>query len=202
MDILDEHAEQAGRKAPGKRHEVTALLRQAADGDSDAFDRLVPLVYEELKRLAGSRLKSERDGHTLDATALVHEAYLHLVDQTRVQWQSRSHFFAIASRAMRRILIDYAKMKNAAKRGGGVPALSLEAAAELLTDQRADELVALDEALDRLADFDERGAQVVQYRFFGGLENQEIADLLGVSEVTVRRSWTMAKAWLRRELAP
>jgi RNA polymerase sigma factor (TIGR02999 family) len=191
----------AGDEDSGTRHDITALLRQAADGNASAFDTLLPLVYEELKRLAGSKLRLERDGHTLNATALVHEAYLQLVDQTQIEWQSRSHFFAIASRAMRRILIDYAKMKKAAKRGGGAPSISLDAAAEFLSDEQADELVALDDALEELATFDERGAKVVQYRFFGGLSNQEIADLLGTSEVTVRRSWTMSKAWLRRELS-
>lgn len=184
---------------------VTQLLHQASKGNQDAFNKLLPLVYEELKQLARKKLRAEREGHTLNATALVHEAYLKLVDQKEVEWQSRTHFFAIASQAMRRILIDYAKLKKAGKRGGGAPHVSLEAAeskspGEIFSDDQANELIALDDALNRLAEFNQRGAEVVQYRYFGGLSHGEIADVLGTSEITVRRAWIMAKSWLRREL--
>jgi RNA polymerase sigma-70 factor, ECF subfamily len=193
------------RDEPG---EITRLLQQVSQGGGgrDAFDRLIPLVYGELVALARHRLRRERQGHTLDTAALVHEAYLKLVDQTRAEWRSRHHFFAVASEAMRRILIDYAKQRRAEKRGGGHGHLPLDEAGDvpsgggLLAEQQAEELIALDEALTRLAEFNPRGAQIVQYRFFGGLSHEEIADVLGASERTVRRSWTVAKAWLRREL--
>lgn len=187
--------------------EITLLLRRAAEGDGGAFDQLLPLVYDHLKVLARRRLAPHR-GHTLTPTALVHEAYLKLVDHTAVEWQSRAHFFAIASSAMRQILIDYARTRQAAKRGGGATHLPLDEGHELSIDEhffadgRAEELLALNDALDRLASFDERGAKVVQYRFFGGLTNRETADVLGASEVTIRRAWTMAKTWLRAELNP
>ncbi len=186
--------------------EITGLLHQAAQGDPNAFDRLLPLVYEELSRIASAKLRLERPGHTLNTTALVHEAYLKLVDQTRAQWRNRHQFFAVASEAMRRILIDYAKRRNASKRGGDVAHVALHEAEEvaageaLLTEAQATELVALDEALIRLAVFNPQGARVVQYRFFGGLSNEEVAEVLGTSDRTVRRAWTVAKAWLRREL--
>ncbi len=192
-----------GADGPG---DVTRLLQEASRGDKTAFDQLLPLVYDELKRVARGKLRYERTGHTLNTTALVHEAYLKLVDQSRVEWQSRTHFFAIASQAMRRILIDYAKMRKAAKRGGEARHLPLEAAEEaslsdaLFSEEQAGELLALDEALHRLARFNRRGADVVQYRFFGGLSHQEVSEVMGVSEITVRRSWTLAKSWLRREL--
>lgn len=192
--------------AAQRRTDVTLLLRKASSGDKDAFDQLLPLVYDELKRLAHGRLRHEREGQTLNTTALVHEAYLKLIDQTHVEWQSRSHFFAIASQAMRRILIDYAKARKRIKRGGDARQVPLDAVDSarareaLFSPQQATELLALDEALERLARFNRRGADVVQYRFFGGLAHQEIAEVLGVSEITVRRSWTVARAWLRREL--
>ncbi len=187
--------------------DVTRLLREASEGRRESFDRLMPLVYAELKRVARARLHSQREGHTLTPTALVHEAYLKLVDQTRVEWQSRAHFFAIASKAMRQILIDYAKRKTAGKRGGGAVHVSFEEQTDSgprgdrgIEDHQAEGLLALDEALTRLAAFDERGATVVQYRFFGGLTHREVADVLGASEVTVRRAWAAAKAWLGQEM--
>lgn len=172
----------------------------------DTTESLVVAAYDELKRLAHEKLRYERDGHTLNTTALVHEAYLKLSQQTRVTWRSRTHFLAVASQAMRRVLVDYARQRGATKRGGGEPPLRLEL---LAADQpaaapdRGDavDLLALDDALDRLAQFNDRGARVVEYRFFGGLSHQEIAELLGISEISARRVWTMAKAWLRRELA-
>lgn len=184
--------------------EVTLLLRRASAGDRTAFAQLFPLVYDELKALARHKLSFERDGHTLGATALVHEAYLRLAGQADADWQSRSHFLAVAAQAMRRILVDYARRRGAGKRGGGAAALPLEAAdAEgpaWLPDEDSERLVALDDALERLGAFNERGAQVVSYHFFGGLTFAEIGAVLGVSEVTARRSWSMARAWLGREL--
>jgi RNA polymerase sigma factor (TIGR02999 family) len=181
-------------------HELTALLEQASAGNVDALNRLLPFVYEELRALAHKRLRFERADHTLNTTALVHEAYLKLVDQTRVQWQNRAHFFAIASRAMRRILMDYAEMKKAAKRGGAAHAIPLEAAGLVVTSADPDELLALDQALNRLAAFNARGADVVVYRFFTGLSYDEIAEVMGTSPVTVRRAWDAARSWLHREL--
>lgn len=192
--------------APQEVGDISQLLYEVSNGKSDAFERLLPLIYGELKTLARHRLRSERSGHTLNTTALVHEAYLKLVDQTRVEWSGRQHFFAVASEAMRRILIDYARRRQTGKRGGDQPHLSLDDAEdvastdEALTQDQADELVALDDALQRLAEFNPQGARVVQYRFFGGLAHEHSAELLGISERSVRRSWTVAKAWLRREL--
>jgi RNA polymerase sigma factor (TIGR02999 family) len=185
--------------------EITRLLAGAQQGNREALDALLPLVYDEMRRIAHGRLRSERDGHTLNTTALVHEAYLKLVDQTRVEWQSRGHFFAVAAEAMRRILVDYAKGRRASKRGGGAGSVELEAARNVstdspFTDDEALELIELDGALDRLAAFNRQGALVVQYRFFGGLSTDEVAEVLGCSERTVRRSWTAARAWLRSEL--
>jgi RNA polymerase sigma factor (TIGR02999 family) len=186
--------------------EITRLLHEASKGQRAAFDRLLPLVYDELKRVARARMRGQRPDHTLTPTALVHEAWLKMVDHTQVEWHSRSHFFAIASRAMRQILIDYAKRRHAVRRGGGAihmafdEALDLELHDDGMSDNQAEALVVLDDALSRLAAFDDRGATVVQYRFFGGMAHSEIADVFGVSEITVRRAWAAAKAWLRREL--
>jgi len=155
--------------------------------------------------MAHNRLRAERESHTLNTTALVHETYLRLVKQDRIEWQSREHFFAIGARAMRRVLVDYARARNTDRRGGREPHVPLDIADDagyLLSSETATEVLALDEALEELATFDERAAKVVEYRFFGGLKHGEIAGLLGVSEVTVRRSWTSARAWLRRELGP
>jgi len=185
--------------------DITRLLHAAAQGDRSAFQRVFPLVYDELKNVASARLAVERDGHTLNATALVHEAYLKLVDNRATEWQSRSHFFAIAAQAMRRILIDHAKRRNAQRRGKGESAVPLEFAdaerrPDLFNDVQAADLIALNDALDELSRFNPRGADVVQYRFFGGLANPEIGEVLGISEVTVRRAWTVARAWLRGRL--
>ncbi len=179
---------------------LTALLADASGGNVDALNRLFPLVYGELRQLASRRLRSERDGHTLETTALVHEAYLKLVDQTRVEWQGRAHFYAIASQAMRRILINYAEMRSAQKRGGSAPHVSLDLARGVVSDDDLAEVLVLDDALERLASFNPRGAEVVGYRFFGGLQWSEIAEVMGISEPTVRRAWTAARAWLRNEV--
>jgi RNA polymerase sigma-70 factor (ECF subfamily) len=175
-------------------HEVTALLMDWSAGDESAYDKLVPLVYDELHRLAHRHMNRERKGHTLQTTALVDEAYLRLVDQ-RVPWQNRSHFFAIAARLMRRILVDHARSHAYAKRGGGAEHVSLDDALEM-SEERAAELVALDEALDALARLDPRKARVVELRFFGGLEIEETARVLNVSPNTVKRDWRTARAWL------
>ncbi len=185
---------------PTDRDQVTALLSAASGGNVDALNRLIPLVYDELRRLAHSRLRHERSDHTLNTTALVHEAYLKLVEQTRVEWQSRAHFYAIASKAMQRILVNYATMKKAEKRGGGAAHVSLDDVQVALDDAQADELIALDDALTRLRAFNQRGADVVTYRFFGGLTHDEIAEVMGTTAITVRRAWTAARTWLHREM--
>ncbi len=181
-----------------KTQEITMLLRELGAGNRETVDALVPLVYDELRKLAAYYLKSERQGHTLQPTALVHEAFLKLVSQ-ETEWQNRNHFFAIAANLMRRILVDYARGHTAAKRGGEVENVSLEDAFVFVKDRPA-EMIALDEALEELAKVDERRAKVVELRFFGGLNNEEIADVLGVHSNTVLRDWNLARAWLRAEL--
>jgi RNA polymerase sigma factor (TIGR02999 family) len=167
------------------------------------MDRLLPVVYEQLSSLAHAKLRSERADHTLDTSALVHEAYLKMSGETRIQWKSRSHFLALAAIAMRRILIDYAKSRNAEKRGGGeVVHITLDGSAVSDVDGGLTpvDLLQLETSLTKLAGFNPRGAAVVQYRFFAGLTNEEIADVMGVSVPTVRRSWAVARAWLAREM--
>jgi RNA polymerase sigma factor (TIGR02999 family) len=190
-----------GRHADQEITQALVALRKRAPG---AMDRLMPLVYDRLRQVAHRQLGAEQAGHTLTPTALVHEAYLKLVDQTRTQWQDRAHFFAIASQAMRRILIDYARRHRALRRGG-LPdgtrptPVSLDEV-ELPVAERADALIALDEALDRLGQFDGRLAQVVECRFFAGLTEGETAAALDVSQRTVAREWALAKGWLYQEL--
>ncbi len=174
---------------------VTQLLVAWSDGDESALDQLVPLVHGELRRLARSYMRGERHGHTLQTTALINEAYLRLVDQKNVRWQNRAHFLAIAAQLMRRILVDYARRRQYQKRGGGALQVSL-ADAESLSDERTPDLVALDEALASLAEMDPRRSQVVELRFFGGLNIEETAEILKVSPTTVERDWITAKAWL------
>ena len=181
------------------KHEVTRLLVSLGDGDPNALDRLMPLVYAELRRLARARLGSERADHTLNTTALVHEAYLKLADQNRINWQSRAQFFALASQAMRRILVDYARRRNAAKRGGN-NVVAVREADSVAAEVKTDDLVALDESLKRLAAIDARQSQIVECRFFGGLSIEETAKVVGVSTATVKREWAVARAWLYREL--
>lgn len=181
-------------------HDVTRLLLAWHGGDEAAAARLMPLVYEELRRLARSFLQQERDGHTLQPTALVHEAYLRLVDDSKIQWQGRAHFFRVAARAMRRILVDHARARRAAKRGGGVEKIPLEHAGELPLTRDVD-LVRLDDALESLAQGYPRQCEVVEMRFFGGLEAREIAAALQVSEKTILRDWNFAKLFLLREMA-
>ena len=175
--------------------EVTRLLVRLTDGDRGVLDELLPLIYGELRRLAAGYLRRERVGHTLQPTALVHEAYLRLVDQTQVRWQNRAHFLGVAAQMMRRILVDHARGQRAEKRGGDFQKLSLDENIDV-SGERASDLVALDEALQRLAEFDPQKARVVELRFFGGLSVEETAEVLGVSAPTVKRQWRMAKAWL------
>jgi RNA polymerase sigma-70 factor (ECF subfamily) len=180
--------------------QVTQLLINWSNGDQAARDKLMPLVYDELHRLAHQYMKRESPGHTLQTSALVNEAFVKLVDQTDVRWQNRSHFFAIAAQLMRRILVDHARSRQTAKRGGGARPVSFDDAL-LVSDERSAEVVAVHEALERLAAFDSRKAQLVELRFFGGLSIDETAKVLGVSPGTVMRDWTLAKAWLHKEIS-
>lgn len=179
------------------REQITDLLLQARDGNPGATDRLYSAVYQELRRIAHRQLQGERPGHTLGTTGLVHETYVKLVDLARVDWQDRGHFFRVASGAMRRILVDYARKHRAARRGGGLQIESLEDAPAA---ERGDTLLALDEALERLAALSNRMSQVVECRFFGGLTEDETAEALGVTTRTVQRDWAKARAWLYLEL--
>jgi RNA polymerase sigma factor (TIGR02999 family) len=180
--------------------DVTALLRAWSDGDQDALQALTPIVYEELRRLARHYMRRERSGHSLQATALVNEAYMRLADYTRMQWQDRAHFFAVSAQVMRRILVDHARRHNV-KRGGGVQHVSLDEVVVVApgVDGETD-LVALDQALTGLTRIDSRKAQIVEMRFFGGLTVEEIGEVLKVSTGTIKRDWRAAKAWLYQEL--
>jgi RNA polymerase sigma factor (TIGR02999 family) len=185
-----------GRASAGQ---VTNLLVSWGQGDESALQQLMPLVHEELHRLASRHMRGERQGHVLQTTALVNEAYVRLIDLSRVRWQDRAHFFAMASRVMRRILVDYARSRHYLKRSGGVQRVSLDEAAEV-SGERSHDLVALDDALKALAVVDGRKSQIVEMRFFGGLSVDETAEALHVSVETVTRDWRIAKAWLLREL--
>ena len=180
--------------------DVTQILQAWSDGDDTAPDRLMPVVYAELRRLAGDYLRRERPDHTLQATALVHEAYLKLVDEKRVTWKNRAHFCGIAARLMRQILMEHARGHNAAKRGGGIAKLYLEETRHLASE-RAPDLVALDDALKTFATSHPRESEVVELKFFGGLDAREIAEVLKVSSKTVSRDWSFAKLWLLRQLS-
>ncbi len=186
------------RRTP-KQHEITQLLAEWTDGNQSALDELYPLVYDELHRLARRYMSRERKDHTLQTTALINEAYVRLVDQKNVHWANRSHFFAISAQIMRRILIDHARRHAYAKRGGGAQQVSLDEAAAV-TSGIGSEMIRLDEALKMLAEMDPRRSQVVELRYFGGLNNEEIAGVLHVSENTVTRDWNMARAWLYQQL--
>jgi RNA polymerase sigma factor (TIGR02999 family) len=190
--------ERSARAQDGDRERITDLLLQLRGGSPEAMERLFALVYEELRRVAHRQLQRERPGHTLGTTGLVHEAYLKLVDQTRVEWQDRAHFFRVAAWAMRRILVDYARRYRAVRRGGGLEHVSLEEGAAIA--ERAETLLALDEALERLATLSERLSQVVECRYFGGLTEEETAQALGVTTRTVQRDWAKARGWLYLEL--
>ena len=181
------------------QHQITQLLAEWSDGNQSALDKLYPLVYEELHRLARRYMSRERKGHTLQTTALINEAYVRLVDQRNVHWANRSHFFAISAQIMRRILIDHARRHAYAKRGGGAQQVSLEEVAVVAREQSS-EILRLDEALKILAKMDPRRCHVVELRYFGGLSNEEIAGVLKVSENTVTRDWNLARAWLHQQL--
>lgn len=178
---------------------ITHLLKEWSDGDQRALDELTPLVYEELRQQAARYLRKERPGHSLQATALINEAFLRLIDVKNVQWQNRAHFFGIAANLMRRILVDHARRRDAEKRGGTQMRLTLDDAFAIAKEPAVD-LLAIDEALDRLAAIDEQQARVVELRFFSGLSVEETAAALGVSPKTVKRDWSVARAWLRREI--
>jgi len=180
--------------------EITRLLVAWGNGDESALEGLTPLVYEELHRLAHHYMGRERTGHTLQTSALVNEAYIRLIDWKNVHWQNRAHFFAVSAQLMRRILVDFARSRGHAKRGGGALAVTLDEAALVSGDKGAD-IVALDEALVSLAELDARQSRVVELRFFGGLSIEETAEVLKVSPGTVRRDWSLARAWLHRELS-
>jgi RNA polymerase sigma-70 factor, ECF subfamily len=186
--------------AESEPQEVTRLLLAWNDGDEGALEKLVPQVYQELRRLAKRQMRGEHPDHTLQTTALINEAYLRLVDLRNIQWQNRAHFFALCARLMRRILVDFARSRHYAKRGGGAQPISLEESLVVSPAQSTD-LVAVDDALKALAKVDARKAQVVELRFFGGLTVEETAEVVKVSPETVQRDWKMAKAWLLRELS-
>lgn len=191
----------AGMTTPlSTRQEVTQLLGEWSGGDEGALEKLVPLVQPELHRLAHHYMSRERAGHTLQTTAILNEAYLRLVDDTKPVWQGRSHFIAAAAQLMRRIMVDHARERQSLKRGGGALKVTLDEAA-LVTEARSQELLDLDEALERLAVQDARKSQIVELRYFGGLTVEETAEFLKLSQRTVEREWTMAKAWLYRELS-
>ncbi len=191
---------QEGCMTTASPKEVTQLLVDWSHGDQSALDQLMPLVYDELRRLAHRHMGRERAQHTLQTTALVNEAYLRLVEQKHVHWENRAHFFAIAAQFMRRILIDYARKRGYAKRGGGALHVPLDEAA-VLTEERAADLIALDEALNRLAELDPQQCRVVEVRFFGGLTVEETAAVLGLSVDKVKREWSTAKAWLAKQMS-
>ncbi len=184
-----------------KRHtsEITQILQDWNDGNEDAKERLLPFVYDELKRQARILMSRERSNHTLQPTALVHEAFMRLAEQSGIDWQNRSHFYGIASRLMRQILVDHARLHAAEKRGNNPIHFSIDDL-QIPVEQRADSILILNEILDRLAEFDEQQAQIVEMRFFGGMSNNEIAEALEISERTVGREWQSAKLWLYREL--
>jgi len=181
--------------------DVTQLLIDWSDGNREALDKLLPLVYQELRRLADRYLRRERSDHTLQATALVHEAYLKLIDQRNVHWQNRAHFFGVAAQAMRRILVDHARSHQSAKRGSGGLKLSIDEGLEVSEEQPAADMVALDDALNALAEIDPQKSRIVELRFFGGLSIEETAEVLGIGTATVIRQWRMAKAWLYNEVS-
>jgi RNA polymerase sigma factor (TIGR02999 family) len=185
-------------KTPTETHEVTRLLHAFNAGNREALDAVIPIVYKELRKLAAHYLKNERAGHTLQPTALVHEAFLRLTGQ-EIILQNRGHFFAMSARLMRQILVDYARHRAAEKRGGAAEKFSLEETFTFVRERPA-EMIALDEALEELTKVDARRAQVVELRFFGGLNNEEIAEVLGVHSNTVLRDWNLARAWLKKQL--
>src|SRR5215831_7783801 len=181
-------------------HEVTGLLQRWSDGDKSAMEKLMPLVYEELRRLAHQHMRREKPGHVLQTTALVNEAYIRLVDQSRIHFENRAHFFGIAAHLMRQILVDDARRRKFAKRGGGAITVALDDVSDVV-QQEAANVLALDEALTALAERDSRQSEIIELRFFGGLSIEETAAVLNVSPGTIMRDWTFARAWLKNEMA-
>lgn len=179
---------------------ITLLLHKWRQGDSAAFDKVTHYVYNDLRRRASAYMRNERRGHSLQTTGLVHEAFIKLIDKQEIEWQDRNHFFAVAAQSMRRILVDHARARKRDKRGGENEDVPLEEARHIPADQYHIDLVALDEALKRLAAFDERQSKIVELKYFGGMTLDETADVLDVSRVTVRRDWQIARAWLRSQL--
>ena len=198
-DLPPRFAKESMIETAAPSHEVTQLLLAWSGGNQAALERLVPLVYEELRSLAHQYLSKERKGHTLQTTDLVHEVYLKLVDQRRVQWQNRAHFYGIAAQLMRRVLVDEARRRRRTKRGGGMTQILLDEAT-IVSPRPEVDVLAIDEALTRFAEIDGRKARIVELRFFAGLEVKETAAILGISEVTVMRDWRSAKAWLHKQL--
>jgi len=182
-----------------KPHEISVILKDWSGGDRASADVLLTLVYDELRKIAGQYLRKERSGHTLQPTALVHEAYMKLIDISDINWQDRAHFFAVSANVMRHILVDHARAKLAEKRGGDVQRIALEDAVSLSNEPDVD-VLAVDDALKELAEFDEQQSRIVELRFFGGLTIEETAHVVGISPATVKREWAMAKAWLHRKL--
>jgi len=180
---------------------ITQMLIELTDGNQEVVNQILPHIYDELKRLASSYLRRERPDHTLQPTALVHEAYMKLIDQKRVQWQNRAHFFGIAAQVMRRILMDHARKHQADKRGGDAEKLPIEEVILVVSHEKSAELIALDDALKELAKMDEQKARIVELRYFGGLSIEETAEVMGVSVPTINRQWRVAKAWLYSQIA-
>jgi len=186
---------------PEARGEVTMLLAQLRAGEQDAAAQLIPLVYDELRRIADAQMRRERAGHTLQPTAVVHEAYMRLVGGSEVEWQNRAHFMGFAARTMRQVLLDYARQRHAGKRGGeGAQKIEIDAE-RLVSDDRLEEVLALDEVLDRLAAMDPQQARIVELRFFAGLNVEETAEVMGISDTSVKREWRSAKAWMDQQLS-
>jgi len=181
--------------------DITQLLIEMTDGNTEVVNQILPLIYSELRKLASSYLRRERSNHTLQPTALVNEAYLKLIDQKKVKWQNRAHFFGIAAQVMRRILLDHARKHTAEKRGGDAELLPIEEEILIVSHEKSAELIALDEALENLAKIDEQKARIVELRYFGGLSIEETAEVMGVSVPTINRQWRMAKAWLYGQVA-
>ncbi len=182
-------------------HDITRMLIELTDGNTEVVNSILPHIYDELRRLAGSYLRRERADHTLQPTALVHEAYMKLIDQKKVKWQNRAHFFGIAAQVMRRILLDHARKHKADKRGGEAEKLPLEEEILVVSHEKSNELIALDDALDALAAIDPQKAKIVELRYFGGLSIEETAEVMGVSVPTINRQWRTAKAWLYGQIA-
>ena len=183
-----------------KPHEISRILQEWSDGGTDVSEKLMPLIYDELRRQASRYMRRERIGHTLQTTALIHEAYLKLIDKPDVNWQNRAHFFGVAAQVMKRILVDHAKSKRREKRGGIAENLPLDEARFVISEGKSVDLIALDEALTRFAEFDPQQAKIVELKYFAGMQIDEIAEALRISPATVKREWNSAKAWLHSEI--